>query len=320
MTRDKLIHLDTDIGGDPDDVCALALLLSWPDVELSAITTVTEQEGRRVGYVREVLRLAGRPGIPVAGGARDGINGLRVQPGIPDEAVFWPEPVAPRPNPPEMALDLIDASLARGATVVGIGPYTNLAFYETKYPGKLAQTGLVLMGGYLGPMKSGLPPWGPQDDWNMQLDIDATRIVLEQCRPLLVPMNVTLSTHLRVRDLPRLRAAGSLGALMARQAEANDRIYDNRALGGKYPLLPDDLLNFHHDPLACAVAAGWDGVRIEELPLRVELQDGYLIERIEPGGTRLRVVTDVDGEAFARFWLDLVAPDSSKPPIHTVTT
>jgi hypothetical protein len=29
-----------------------------------------------------------------------------------------------------------------------------------------------------------------------------------------------------------------------------------------------------HDPLACTVALGWDGVTVEELPLSVELRDG----------------------------------------------
>ena len=31
------IHLDTDLGGDPDDACALAMLLGWPGVELVGI-------------------------------------------------------------------------------------------------------------------------------------------------------------------------------------------------------------------------------------------------------------------------------------------
>lgn len=28
------IHIDTDIGGDIDDLCALAMVLAWPDVEI----------------------------------------------------------------------------------------------------------------------------------------------------------------------------------------------------------------------------------------------------------------------------------------------
>lgn len=72
----RRIHLDTDIGGDMDDLCALALLLRWPGVEITGITTVTEENGRRAGYVRYVLELEGRGHIPIAAGAdlevRDG--------------------------------------------------------------------------------------------------------------------------------------------------------------------------------------------------------------------------------------------------------
>ena len=51
------IHLDTDLGGDIDDLCALAMLLRWEGVELTGITTVAEAHGRRAGYVRRVLKL-----------------------------------------------------------------------------------------------------------------------------------------------------------------------------------------------------------------------------------------------------------------------
>jgi inosine-uridine nucleoside N-ribohydrolase len=36
------IHLDTDLGGDTDDVRTLAMLLRWPGVELAGITTVAD--------------------------------------------------------------------------------------------------------------------------------------------------------------------------------------------------------------------------------------------------------------------------------------
>ena len=43
MTR--LIHVDTDIGGDTDDLCALVMLLGWPDVELTGVTATTIYAG-----------------------------------------------------------------------------------------------------------------------------------------------------------------------------------------------------------------------------------------------------------------------------------
>jgi purine nucleosidase len=52
------LHLDTDIGGDMDDLCALAMVLNWPQAELLAITTVAEHQGKRAGYARYALALA----------------------------------------------------------------------------------------------------------------------------------------------------------------------------------------------------------------------------------------------------------------------
>ncbi len=301
-----LIHLDTDIAGDPDDVCALALLLSLPDAELTGITTVTERGGRRAGYAHEVLRLAGRPDVPVAAGAETGIDPLPLIPGIPDGPEFWLTAVNPRPNGPDDALELIDRSVKRGATVVGIGPYTNLALYEQKHPGALAKTGLVVMGGCISPVKPGLPPWGPNEDWNMFIDPAATRMIFERCNPLVVPIDVTIQVHLRRRDVPRLRRSGQLGSLIASQGEAHDAVHGNHKLSAQYPLLPDDLLNFHHDPLAAAVAVGWDGVRIEQIPLRLKVTDRFPVLERDAAGQLFRVVTQVNAEAFDRYWLDVV--------------
>ena len=80
------IHLDTDLGGDIDDLCALVMLLRWKDVEFTGITTVAEADGRRAGYVRHVLELEGRKEIPVAAGA-DVSQGFYRYPelGYPDE-------------------------------------------------------------------------------------------------------------------------------------------------------------------------------------------------------------------------------------------
>src|SRR5688572_23913937 len=64
------IHLDTDFGGDIDDICALAMLLRWSgDVKITGITTVAEITGKRAGQVKYVLELEGKSYIPVAAGA-----------------------------------------------------------------------------------------------------------------------------------------------------------------------------------------------------------------------------------------------------------
>ena len=82
-------------------------------------------------------------------------------------------------------------------------------------------------------------------------------------------------------------------------------------MGRENPELPDDLLNFHYDPLACAVAVGWGGAQVEELELAAREEDGVLAFPEEPGGRKTRVVTAVDGSRFEEEWLQAVV--SVKP-------
>src|ERR1700759_1205785 len=107
----KLIHLDTDIGSDSDDLCALAMLLGMPDVQLTGITTNSEWGGLRVGFVRYTLQLAGRNDMPVAEGANSSISGYTMTPYVANVAENWPKPIAAQPSPPGAALDLLQQSI-----------------------------------------------------------------------------------------------------------------------------------------------------------------------------------------------------------------
>jgi len=317
-TAMTLVHLDTDIGGDIDDLCALAMLLRWPGVTLAGVTTNLDLGGKRAGYARYVLATAGRADVPVAAGADVDahLDRYRVRAGLPDEVAYWPEPIPPRPTPLDDALDLLEASIHQGALILAIGAFTNLALLEERSPGILRQARLAMMGGYVFPVRAGYPPWGNDMDWNMQIDVAASKLVLERADPLLVPLTVTVETALRRAHLPALRAAGPMGELLAWQAEAHAAEYDNeRLLGQVYPNLPDDLINFQHDPLTCAIALGWnEGVRIETLPLTFAIEDGWLHERVDTKGKPVRIVTAVDGPRFSKFWVEMVTlrygPDS----------
>src|SRR5205823_11691259 len=161
------IHLDTDIGGDMDDVCALAMLLRWPGLEITGVTTVAEERGRRAGYAHYVLGLAGRGDVPVAAGADLSGGYYRYKPGYPPDEENWPEPVMPRPGPPDQALSLLKRSIEQGAVLVGIGQYTNLALLDQKYPGILKQADLYLMGGYVYETPPGFPRWSNEWDYNV---------------------------------------------------------------------------------------------------------------------------------------------------------
>jgi inosine-uridine nucleoside N-ribohydrolase len=305
-----LLHLDTDLGGDIDDLCALALVLSWPGVELVGVTTNQDNGGRRAGYTRYALDLAGRGDVPVAAGADASLPCFRIYPGLPDEAAYWPEPIPPAPAPLDAALDLLEHSIRQGAIIVAVGTYTNLALLERRSPGILRDARLVLMGGYVYPPRTGFPAWSHEMDWNVQNDARAALEVIQCADPLFVPLTVTVETALRRAYLPALRNAGPLAQLIARQAEAFARdvaqdgiLHYAQTCAG----LPDDTINFQHDPLACAIALGWDdGVEISTLPLRTEIRDGWLRQTVAPAGKPTRVVTRVDGMRFSEFWLERV--------------
>ena len=298
-----LVHLDTDLGSDTDDLCALAMLLGWPGTTVTGVTTCTDPGGLRAGMTAYALALAGRSDLALAAGA----EGTLAPPMVPFEFPdYWPEPVTPRPSPPGAALDLLAASAEAGATVVAVGPYTNLALLEAARPGLLGRAKVVVMGGHVPAAGPGLPSWGAEEDFNLQQDHLAARAVLEACDPLVVPLSATAQVHLRAADLPRLRSAGPLGVLLADQAEARARDQGTLELGRAWPGLPDDLLNFQHDPLACAVALGWDGVTVEAVPVRLAAGGGRLRMTEAAGARPLRVVTAVDGPAFAEAWLAAV--------------
>jgi inosine-uridine nucleoside N-ribohydrolase len=299
------IHLDTDFGGDPDDACALALLLGWPGVEIAGITTTIDRGGRRAAYVAHCLELAGRTEIPVAAGSEVSLATLLPADPYIDEP-YWPAGIVPRPSPPGAALDLLARSVEDGATIVAIGPYTNLALLEVARSGSLARVPVVVMGGWTRPPGPGLPAWGPETDFNVQWDTRAAEIVAASARLTLVTLAATLNAPLRAADLPRLRASGPLGRLLARQSEAYALETDKPAMGQMYPGLPDDLLNLHWDPVTCAVALGWPGAVVEETRLTTIVENDVLRFQPDSEGRPARVVVDVDGAAFGEAWLAAV--------------
>jgi purine nucleosidase len=286
------LHLDTDLAGDPDDVAALAYLLGRDEVELTGVTTVDDPGGQRAGYVAEVLRLAGRRDVPVAAGAAGSLSTGRPSGTVDAGPRYWPAEVPARPGPLDAALDLLVASVATGAVLVGIGPATTLALLERRSPGTLGDAHVVLMGGWVGPPADGMPAWRAEDDWNVVCDpVAATEVRRSAGRLTVVPLAVTAQVHLRDRDLPRLAASGPVGRLMAGQAAAYRDDRGKRALGLTHAGLPDDLANFHHDPLTVAVATGWPGVTTETRAL-----DGRDVD----------LVTGVDGPSFGEHWLSTV--------------
>jgi inosine-uridine nucleoside N-ribohydrolase len=169
------VHLDTDLGGDIGDLCALAMLLRWPgDIHLTGITTVAEAKGRRAGYAQYILGLERKNEIPVVAGADVSQGFYRyAKLGYPSEERYWPKPIPPSPNTTGNAIPLLKQSIEQGATIIGIGPFTNLYLLDLKYPGILRQANLFLMGGIFFPSEmvfhSGEIIWIGISKWMLNL-------------------------------------------------------------------------------------------------------------------------------------------------------
>jgi purine nucleosidase len=302
------IHLDTDFGGDTDDAAALAMLLGWPDAELVGITTTADPDGMRAGYVHHLLELAGRIDIPVAAGAGTSMTTGKSMGGLPHHATYWGEAqVVARPSGEGNAARLLAANMEEEATLIAIGPMTNLALLEAHRPGTLRGATVVAMGGWVQRPAAGLPDLGPEMDWNVQCDTQAAIAVFEATDDLtLVTLPATLTAHLRQAHLERLEASGPIGRLLARQARAYAGEHSMSVVGRAHADLPNDLLNFQYDPATCAAALGWRGAARTTMRLRPRLDHGVLSFLPTADGKPVSVVLEVDGTAFPDVWLEAV--------------
>ncbi len=253
------------------------------------VTTNLDADGRRAGCAAQFLALAGRADIDVAAGARASLTTGREYPSSAGDARYWDQPVKPPAQPPGAAADLLRRSIEQRATIVTIGALTNLALLERETPGALAGVPVVATGGWFDLLSEGFPAWGPEMDFNVACDPDAAALVIGASACTLVQPSVSIRAQLRARDLPRLRAAGPVGALLARQSELHARDHDFAALAHAHDGLADDLVNFHWDPLTAAVATGWSGAVIDNR----------------------RIVRNFDAEAFTELWLRAVEAASS---------
>jgi inosine-uridine nucleoside N-ribohydrolase len=302
------VHLDTDFGGDPDAAAALALLLGWPETEVVGVTTNLDVGGRRAGCARAVLELAGRGEVPVVAGAGASSTTRQHFASTWGDERYWPMPVAARPAAPGAALDLLQQSIGSGATIVATGACTNLAVLEVMRPGALRGTPVVFTGGWFGSLPPGWPAWGPEMDWNVQCDTSAASIVASAGAALtLATLSVSVGVHLRRNDVPRLEAAGPLGALLARQVLAYAVDSDRAALVRACPALPRDLLNFHWDPVSAAIAVDWPGAQLKTVSLQAEPGAGGILRFVpDRQGPPIQVLRAIDAEAFRETWLRAV--------------
>lgn len=304
------IILDTDIGGDVDDLLALALALRSPEIELSLVTTVFSDSVLRARIARKLLMMEGQEHIPVAAGCNlplmrrhtPGLDGHEGRDFLQDERDGLP--IHPGHAADHLVSAIMDAD--QPPVLVTIGPLTNVALALIKEPDIARRVReVVVMGGYVYPAAFGKQLFGVRADYNLVADPEAAELVLGAGWPLtLVPIEVTTRVWFNDDDREELRSAGTPLALALSRQIDNWISLLQRVLSQPSSWPSEAALAFLHDPLTVATAFEPRFVTLTPMHIDVRMQDG--VPRTIPDPLKppnMRVATDVDAPAFRRWLL-----------------
>ena len=208
----KRVLLDCDPGHD--DAIALLLALASPELELLGVTTVAGNQTleKTTANAIRVLEYVGRTEIPVAAGAdRPLVREPFVAAHVHGESGL-DGPDLPPPQGSPLGVHAVDflAEHADGATLVAVGPLTNVALLLALHPGARPER-IVLMGGAIAEGNI-----TPAAEFNIWADPEAARRVFESGIDVtMVGLDVTHKALLTPEHADELRVAGRAGKLVA---------------------------------------------------------------------------------------------------------
>ncbi len=295
------VLLDCDPGHD--DAIALLLTLASPELELVGVTTVAGNQtlAKTTANAIRVLEHVERTDVPVAAGAdrplvRDPFVAAHVH---GDTGLDGPDLPPARGKPLDVhAVDFL-AQHARGATLVAVGPLTNVALLLALRPDARPDR-IVLMGGAIAEGNI-----TPAAEFNVWADPEAARRVFESGIDVtMVGLDVTHKALLTPERAEELRSAGRAGKLVAELFDFYHRFHRRT-----YDLPGSPV----HDALALAHV--FEGGLLETVERHVavdcasELCRGRTVVDLwrrtgnEPNA---HVAVDVDGERFVQLLVDRI--------------
>ncbi len=216
------IILDCDPGHD--DAIALLLALASPEVDLIGVTTVAGNQTleKTTANAIRVLEFAGRTDVTVAAGAN---QPLVREPYVAkyvhgETGLDGPDLPAAQGSPlDEHAVDFLGQHAA-GATLVAVGPLTNVALMLARSPEAKPER-IVLMGGSIA-----LGNVTPAAEFNIWADPEAAARVFESGLDVtMIGLDVTHEALMTKTDADDLRATGRTGTLVAELWEFYNRFH-----------------------------------------------------------------------------------------------
>jgi pyrimidine-specific ribonucleoside hydrolase len=252
------ILIDCDPGHD--DAIALLLALASPEVEVVGVTTVAGNQTleKTTANAIRVLDFVGRDDIAVAAGAdrpllRDPFVAAYVH---GETGLDGPDLPPPQREPlAQHAVDFLAEQVA-GATLVAVGPLTNVALLFARYPEARPER-LVIMGGSIG-----LGNVTPAAEFNIWADPEAAaRVFAEGLELTMIGLEVTHQALLMTEDAEQLRASGRTGRMVAELYDFFHRFHEDTYGFGGSPI---------HDAVAVAQVFRPDLVETKHCEVAIE--------------------------------------------------
>jgi inosine-uridine nucleoside N-ribohydrolase len=296
------VLLDCDPGHD--DAIALLLALASPELDLVGVTTVAGNQTleKTTANALRVLEHVGRTEIPVAAGAdRPLIREPRVAVHVHGETGLDGPDLPPPSGPPleQHAVDFL-AERAAGATLVAVGPLTNVALLLALRPEARPER-IVLMGGAIAEGNI-----TPAAEFNIWADPEAAaRVFASGTDVTMVGLDVTHKALMTPAHADELRGAGRAGKLVAELFDFYHGFHQ-RTYGLPGSPIHDALALAHvFDPSLLALRDRHVAIDCEsQLSRGRTVVDLWQRTGNEPNA---HVAVDVDGERFIRILVERIS-------------
>jgi len=303
----KKIIMDCDPGHD--DALAMMLALASPEIDLLAVTSSAGNQTpeKTLNNAMRLLTLMHHQEIPVAGGNRTPLmqpletaGNVHGKSGL--DGADLPDPDFAVQD--MTAIELIAKTLRESddpVTLVVTGPMTNIALFLRVYPelkGKIDR--IVFMGGAMG-----LGNWTPSVEFNIYVDPEAAKIVLNAGIPLtMAPLNVTHKAQILK---PEIAAIGEINNPVANAFQGLLNFFEVYHENPKWGFKGAPL----HDPCSIAWLLHPEMFKSELMNVDVETQ-GELVRgetvcdfyELTGKPKNTDVLLDIDRPAFIQLIMD----------------